>query len=40
MRMTDKFFTRQHLEFSIENKLSDEPDAPNLKTDMNFKRHR
>lgn len=28
---------KPHLNFSVENKLSDEPDAPNLKVDLNFK---
>jgi len=28
---------KPHLAFSVENKLSDEPDAPNLKIDLNFK---
>jgi type VI secretion system protein ImpB len=28
---------KPHLSFSVENKLSDEPDAPNLKIDLNFK---
>jgi type VI secretion system protein ImpB len=28
---------KPHLAFSVENKLSDEPDAPNLKVDLNFK---
>src|ERR1017187_9544028 len=28
---------KPHLAFSIENKLSDEPDAPNLKIDLAFK---
>jgi type VI secretion system protein ImpB len=28
---------KPHLAFSIENKLSDEPDAPNLKINLNFK---
>jgi type VI secretion system protein ImpB len=28
---------KPHLSFSVENKLSDEPDAPNLKVDLNFK---
>src|SRR5437588_7897228 len=27
---------KPHLAFSVENKLSDEPDAPNLKVDLNF----
>jgi type VI secretion system protein ImpB len=29
--------TKPHLQFSVENKLSDEPDAPNLKVDLRFK---
>ena len=28
---------KPHLAFSVENKLSEEPDAPNLKIDLNFK---
>ncbi len=28
---------KPHLNFSVENKLSDEPDAPNLKVDLHFK---
>lgn len=28
---------KPHLAFAVENKLSDEPDAPNLKIDLNFK---
>ena len=28
---------KPHLAFTVENKLSDEPDAPNLKVDLNFK---
>ncbi len=28
---------KPHLSFSVENKLSDEPDAPNLKVDLHFK---
>lgn len=28
---------KPHLNFAVENKLSDEPDAPNLKIDLNFK---
>src|SRR6478672_5243692 len=28
---------KPHLSYSVENKLSDEPDAPNLKIDLNFK---
>ena len=28
---------KPHLNFAVENKLSDEPDAPNLKVDLNFK---
>jgi type VI secretion system protein ImpB len=28
---------KPHLAFSVENKLSDEPDAPNLKINLNFK---
>ena len=28
---------KPHLSYSVENKLSDEPDAPNLKVDLNFK---
>ena len=28
---------KPHLAYSVENKLSDEPDAPNLKVDLNFK---
>ena len=28
---------KPHLAFSVENKLSDEPDAANLKVDLNFK---
>jgi len=28
---------KPHRSFSVENKLSDEPDAPNLKVDLNFK---
>jgi type VI secretion system protein ImpB len=28
---------KPHLSFSVENKRSDEPDAPNLKIDLNFK---
>jgi len=28
---------KPHLAFSVENKLSDDPDAPNLKVDLNFK---
>jgi len=28
---------KPHLSFSVENKLSDEPDAPNLKIDLQFK---
>ena len=28
---------KPHLAFSVENKLSDDPDAPNLKIDLNFK---
>lgn len=28
---------KPHLSFSVENKLSDEPDAPNLKIDLAFK---
>jgi type VI secretion system protein ImpB len=28
---------KPHLAFSVENKLSDEPDAPNLKVNLNFK---
>ena len=29
--------TKPHLNFSVENKLSEEPDAPNLKVDLHFK---
>ena len=29
---------KPHLAFSVENKLSEEPDAPNLKVDLKFKR--
>lgn len=29
---------KPHLSFSVENKLSDEPDAPNLKVDLHFKK--
>ncbi len=29
---------KPHLSFSVENKLSDEPDAPNLKIDLKFKK--
>ena len=29
---------KPHLAFSVENKLSEEPDAPNLKVDLNFER--
>src|SRR5215831_4566966 len=28
---------KPHLAFSVDNKLSEEPDAPNLKIDLNFK---
>ncbi len=28
---------KPHLNFSVDNKLSDEPDAPNLKVDLHFK---
>jgi type VI secretion system protein ImpB len=28
---------KPHLSFAVENKLSDEPDAPNLKINLNFK---
>ena len=28
---------KPHLAFAVENKLSDEPDVPNLKIDLNFK---
>jgi type VI secretion system protein ImpB len=28
---------KPHLAFAVENKLSDEPDAPNLKVNLNFK---
>lgn len=28
---------KPHLAFAVENKLSDEPDAPNLKVDLHFK---
>jgi type VI secretion system protein ImpB len=28
---------KPHLQFAVENKLSDEPDAPNLKVDLKFK---
>jgi type VI secretion system protein ImpB len=28
---------KPHLSFSVENKLSEEPDAPNLKVNLNFK---
>ncbi|MFN3322433.1 MAG: type VI secretion system contractile sheath small subunit [Bryobacteraceae bacterium] len=28
---------KPHLSFSVENKLSDDPDAPNLKVDLRFK---
>jgi type VI secretion system protein ImpB len=28
---------KPHLSFSVENKMSDEPDAPNLKVDLKFK---
>jgi type VI secretion system protein ImpB len=28
---------KPHLNFSVENKLSEEPDAPNLKVDLKFK---
>src|SRR5271154_379856 len=28
---------KPHLAFSVENKLSEEPDAPNLKINLNFK---
>jgi len=28
---------KPHLSFSVENKLSEEPDAPNLKVDLHFK---
>lgn len=28
---------KPHLSFAVENKLSDEPDAPNLKIDLHFK---
>ena len=28
---------KPHLSFAVENKLSDEPDAPNLKVDLHFK---
>ena len=28
---------KPHLSFAVENKLSDEPDAPNLKVNLNFK---
>ena len=28
---------KPHLAFSVENKLSEEPDAPNLKVDLHFK---
>lgn len=28
---------KPHLQFAVENKLSDEPDAPNLKVDLRFK---
>ncbi len=28
---------KPHLNFSVENKLSEEPDAPNLKVDLHFK---
>lgn len=28
---------KPHLNFSVENKLSDEPEAPNLKVDLHFK---
>ncbi len=30
---------KPHLSFSVENKLSDDPDAANLKVDLNFKKH-
>lgn len=29
---------KPHLSYSVENKLSDEPDAPNLKIDLKFKK--
>ena len=29
---------KPHLSFSVENKLSEEPDAPNLKVDLKFKK--
>ena len=29
---------KPHLSFSVENKLSDDPDAPNLKVDLQFKK--
>lgn len=29
---------KPHLSFAVENKLSDEPDAPNLKIDLKFKK--
>ncbi len=29
---------KPHLSFAVENKLSDEPDAPNLKIDLQFKK--
>jgi len=29
---------KPHLSYSVENKLSEEPDAPNLKVDLHFKR--
>jgi type VI secretion system protein ImpB len=29
---------KPHLSFAVENKLSDEPDAPNLKVDLQFKK--
>src|SRR6202020_1611368 len=29
---------KPHLAFSVENKLSDEPDAPNLKIDLKFRK--
>ena len=28
---------KPHLNFAVENKLSEEPDAPNLKVDLHFK---
>ena len=29
---------KPHLAFAVENKLSEEPDAPNLKVDLKFKK--